>query len=624
MRLQSQEFKTVPREQIVSTSKRTVVKGSYHYEVSFREAEHHVIEVDLWIQTQGASALEIVFPVWTPGSYMIREYARNVEQITATAHEDATGSEGPSLAIEHLDKHRWLVNSEGAEWVRARYQLYAREMSVRTNWVERDYAFLTGAAAFPFVRGREDRPIVVRLQLPQQWANVATSLVRKTTTNQQIVELWADNYDDLVDSPIVCGMLDITPFEVGGREHYLVNCGGDDLWNGLRAVADIERIVAEHQQFWGVIPYDRYYFMNLITESGGGLEHDNSCVLMASRWAMRRRDGYLNWLALVSHEFFHTWNIRRLRPRELMRYDYEREQYLSELWIAEGITSYFDDLALVRCGLCTREEYLQRLSKNIANVQTAPGRSVQTLEDASWDTWIKHYRPDENTTNARISYYIKGMLVAWLLDAEIQRATGRARTLDEAVRLLWHERLKSGYTLADFSEIVDRVAGTSLSPWLNECVSSCDELDFEPALEWFGLRFKTNDRPTSDRPVNDRQAKEPGDKTGDVWIGSDSTGNEGRLWVRRVYRGSPSDIAGLNVDDELIALDGYRVDPATWPDRLGLYRPGDAVPLTISRRGKLIELPLRLGHKPTSTWQLEVSPTASSAAEENLRAWLRT
>lgn len=604
----------VSRDHIISPFSRTIVQCSSHYQVSFAEAEHHVVDVQLWVPVQGASALEIVFPVWTPGSYMVREYARNVEQLSASAHDDLGSQDGRPAALEHLDKHRWLISSPACEWVCVRYRLYAREMSVRTNWVERDFAFLTGAAAFPFVRGRQEQPIRVQLELPQQWSNVATSLTRKSGPTPQAVELWAENYNDLVDSPIVCGMLDVTPFEVGGKEHHLVNCGGDDLWDSLRAVADVERIVAEHQQFWGVVPYDRYYFLNLITESGGGLEHDNSCVLMASRWAMRRRESYLNWLALVSHEFFHTWNVRRLRPRELMQYDYEREQYLSELWIAEGVTSYYDDLALVRCGLCTREEYLQRLSKNIANVQTAPGRSVQSLEDSSWDTWIKHYRPDENTPNARISYYIKGMLVAWLLDVEIQRATGRSRSLDEAVRLLWHERLASGYSLADFSEIVDRVAGTPLSPWLSSCVSGCEELDFEPALEWFGLRFKTNDRPV----------KELADKTGDVWIGSDSTATDGRLWVRRVLRGSPSDVAGLNVDDELIALDGYRVDPASWPDRLGLYRPGDAVPLTVSRRGKLIELPLRLGRKPALSWQLEVSPTASLAAEENLRIWLRT
>lgn len=602
------------REQSTLVTFDQAVNASIRYEIAFHEADHHLIEVDLWLRAQGASALEVVFPVWTPGSYMIREYARNVEQIQATAH-DAPGSVGGHLVqIEHLDKHRWLVHTDSAQWICVRYRLYCREMSVRTNWVERDYAFLTGAAAFPLVRGREDRPIMVRLNLPPQWSSVATPLVRKSCSNPLSVELWAEDYDDLVDSPIVCGMLDVTPFEVGGREHYLVNSGGDDLWDSLRAVSDIERIVAEHQQFWGLVPYDRYFFLNLITESGGGLEHDNCCVLMAGRWTMRRRDTYLNWLALVSHEFFHTWNVRRLRPLGLMRYDYEREQYLGELWIAEGITSYFDDLALVRCGLCTCEEYLHRLSKSIATVQSAPGRLVQSLEESSWDAWIKHYRPDENALNSRISYYVKGMLVAWLLDTAIQKATARTRNLDEVMRQLWHERLQTGYTLSDFTEIVDRVAGTSLSPWLVECIQGCEELDFQPALDWFGLRFK----------CTEKSLKDYGDKTGDVWIGSDSTGNDGRLWVRRVVRGSPSDEAGLNVDDELIALDGFRLEPSSWPERLGMYCPGDSLPLTISRRGKLIELQLRLGSKPPVGWQLEVSPIASTASEENMRAWLRS
>ncbi len=609
----------MPQEQSLSASTPNAIACSGRFELSFREADHHVIDVELWLRCQGASVLELVFPVWTPGSYMIREYARNVEQLSAYAFAEPQSSTeclpadstAQPLTIEHLDKHRWMIQCEGCQWVAVRYRLYAREMSVRTNWVERDYAFITGAAAFPFVRGREDRPIVVRLDLPEQWTNVATSLVRKSGAAPQQVELWADNYDCLVDSPIVCGKLDVTPFEVGGREHYLVNVGGDALWDSLRAVSDIERIVAEHQQFWGVVPYERYYFLNLITESGGGLEHDNSCVLMASRWAMRRRDGYLNWLALVSHEFFHTWNVRRLRPRELMRYDYEREQYLNELWIAEGITSYFDDLALVRCGLCTREEYLQRLSKNITTVQTAPGRLIQSLQDSSWDTWIKHYRPDENTPNARISYYIKGMLVAWLLDVEIQRSTARTRNLDQVMRLLWDEHLRTGYTLEDFQNIVDRIAGKPLGGWLSDMVHGCDELDFASALEWLGLRFKTN-------ALKDGTT----DKTGEVWIGSDSSASDGRLWVRRVLRGSPSDVAGLNVDDELVALDGYRVEPATWPDRLGLYQPGDRLTLTIARRGKLMQLPIELGSKPSVTWQLEPSPTASSAAEDNLRTWL--
>jgi len=592
-----------------------------YYVVSLEQAAQHVLEIALWLPTEQHHALELVFPVWTPGSYMIREYARNIEQISATAWDQPDifdqqalnqQSQPQPVQLQRLDKHRWLLHAQPNQWICIRYRLYAREMSVRTNWLEHDYAFITGAATFPFVRTREQRPIHLELHLPDQWRDVATSLKRSTDSTCETVRLHAQNYDCLVDSPIVCGVLDSHAFQSGGAEHYLVHCGDHTLWNNERALSDIAIIVAEHQRFWGSVPYERYYFLNLITESGGGLEHDNSCVLMASRWAMRRRESYLNWLALVSHEFFHTWNVRRLRPRALMQYDYEREQYTSELWIAEGITSYFDDLALVRAGLCTREEYLARLSQNIATVHSTPGRLVQSLEDSSWDAWIKLYRPDENAPNVRISYYLKGLLVAWLLDAQLQQITERASNLDAVMRKLWEQCLSSGYTFADFARIVDDLSGGCLSQWLQTCVASCHELDYSQVLAWFGLRFKSNVATESASAV----------PTTPVWIGVETAINDGRLWVRRVLRDSPASRAGLNVDDELLALGGIRLEPSNWNDRLGLYQPGESWPLTISRRGKLRELQLTLAAKPSDTWQLEVAPDAPPSAAENLRVWL--
>jgi len=216
----------------------------------------------------------------------------------------------------------------------------------------------------------------------------------------------------LVDSPIVLGNIDIQSFECGEAKHYLASVGTDGLWNTKAAVKDVQRIVETEQKFWGEVPYTEYWFLNLATESGGGLEHDNSTVLMTSRWTMRQKSKYTEWLALVSHEFFHTWNVRRLRPKALTNYDFENEQYTNELWVAEGVTSYYDDLLLARSGLCSPKEYLDQISKGIAGVQTAPGRLVQPLSQSSFDAWIKFYRPDENANNSRVSYYTKGSLVA--------------------------------------------------------------------------------------------------------------------------------------------------------------------------------------------------------------------
>ena len=591
------------------------------YEVDFSHASRHLLSISLWIPPGANNAAKVVFPIWTPGSYMVREYTRNIESLVASCHAAPHEPKLAKLNSRRIGKNSWQFDADSTAWIQVHYQLYCREMSVRTNWVEQEFGFITGAAAFPYIDGRQSASIDVRLHVPESWGSVATSL-EQMGRSANTVCLRANGFDELVDSPIAVGSFPVRSFEVGDHMHYLASVGGDgssndsghELWDLDKAAADVATIVAEEQRFWGDIPYDDYWFINLLTETGGGLEHDNSTVLMTSRWTMRRRDSYLNWLALVSHEFFHTWNVRRLRPKALMTYDYQQEQYLRELWIAEGITSYFDDLFLVWTGLCTREEYLCRLSKNIQAVQTAPGRLVQGLADASWDTWVKHYRPDENTQNARISYYLKGAVLAWILDAEMRRISDNQHDLSTIMRQLWQEFRHTGYTICDFERLVELRYGTELREWLQAQVREPQELDFADTLRHFGLRFKA---------ANGKKEGICEKPLCDVWIGSDSSATEGRLLVRRVYRGSPSDAAGLNVDDELVALDGYRLTLDAWPDRLGMYQPGQELELLVARRGRLKQLKIRLGRKPTHTWQLEVDPAASSASKHSLNQWLR-
>ncbi len=587
--------------------------SSLIYEVDFNQASRHLLSISLWIPCIANNAVTIVFPVWTPGSYMIREYTRNIESLAASSHAAPLEPTLEHLTSRRIGKNSWQFDTDSSEWIQVHYQLYCREMSVRTNWVEQEFGFITGAATFPYIDGRQSESIDLRLQVPEKWGSVATSL-RQLDRKGRMVHLRAECFDDLVDSPIAVGSFPVRSFEVGNRLHYLANVGSDELWDLDKATADVAKIVAAEQRFWGEVPYDDYWFINLLTETGGGLEHDNSTVLMSSRWAMRKRDSYLNWLALVSHEFFHTWNVRRLRPKALMNYDYQQEQYLRELWIAEGITSYFDDLFLVWSGLCTREEYLCRLSKNIQAVQTAPGRLVQGLADASWDTWIKHYRPDENTQNSRINYYLKGATLAWILDGEMRRISDSQHDLSTVMKQLWQEFRHTGYTICDFERLVELRCGTELREWLHTQVREPQDLDFTATLRHFGLRFKAG---------NGKKEGACEKPTCDVWIGSDSTAAEGRLLVRRVYRGSPSDAAGLIVEDELVALDGYRLTPDAWPDRLGMYQPGQELELIVARRGRLKQLTICLGRKPAHNWQLEIDPAATSDSRQNLNQWLR-
>lgn len=532
-------------------------------------------------------------PVWTPGSYLVREYARHVEAVSAT---DAAGN---PLSFVKSRKNRWKVRTGGAEEIRFAYQVYCREMSVRTNWVEESYALLNGAATFVTLTECLAQPHEVKIELPAQWQTAMTGLTQTGPKS------WlAEDYDTLVDSPILCGNPAVYRFEVGGIPHFLANEGERGVWDGPRSAADTEKVALRHREMWGSLPYKKYVFLNLLTEAWGGLEHRNSACLMASRWATRTRKGYLKWLHLVSHEFFHVWNIKRLRPLELGPFDYENENYTRSLWIAEGFTDYYGPLIVHRAELSTTEEYLDSLSETIHTLQSTPGRLVQSAEQASWDAWIKLYRPDENSVNTTISYYTKGAVVAWLLDARIRRATENAKSLDDAMRLAFENYSgERGFSTEQFKALAADVAGLTADEFFRRTVETTEELDYTEALEWFGLRFKAQEVP----------------KHGGA-MGCETRIDHGRLIVKRVLRGTSAWHAGLSADDEIIAIDDFRVHADHISQRLEDYHPGDNVSVLISRRDVLIRLDLTLGEEP-KRWHLEILPDATDAQKQNLARW---
>jgi predicted metalloprotease with PDZ domain len=582
------------------------------YRLSFRQSESHRVDIELTVPTDGKSTIELMMPVWTPGSYLVREYARQIETITAS-----NGLSNAPLLLEKRTKNRWRVECDGVSEVVVRYSLYCREMGVRTNWVERDFAFLTGAATYLTRVDALDRQHIVRLDATPNWPQVATSLAKQSDDTWVRV---AKNFDELVDSPIVLGNIDIQSFECGGAKHYLASVGTDGLWNTKAAVKDVQRIVETEQKFWGEVPYTEYWFLNLATESGGGLEHDNSTVLMTSRWTMRQKSKYTDWLALVSHEFFHTWNVRRLRPKALTSYDFENEQYTNELWVAEGVTSYYDDLLLARSGLCSPKEYLDQISKGVAGVQTAPGRLVQPLSQSSFDAWIKFYRPDENANNSRVSYYTKGSLVAMLLDAEIRLATKNAKSLDDVMRQLWKEHRVGGYVTADVLRIANQVSGQKLDAWFKDHIDGTKELDFASVLKVYGLEWKPKE---SKESTDKKELTENNEKYGSTYVGLDVTAQQGKAMIDKVTKGSPAENAGINSGDELISLDGYRIAAENWGERLGLYRPNEILECIVARRGKILKLPLKLGEQSKESWTLQRIAKPSDEQESAWRNWLQ-
>ncbi len=573
------------------------------YVVRLSQPEAHLIEVEARYPSSGQDSLTLFLPVWTPGSYLVREYARQVHSLAAV---DPAGRD---LEVEKVAKNRWKVTTSGTPEVIFRYRLYAREMSVRTNFVDSHFALINGAATFITLPGELDRPHQVRFELPAGWSRVTTSLAAADDSGRVFR---AADFDELVDSPFHLGNPAVHEVVVEGVPHRLVNEDEAEVWDGALSIADIGRIAQAHRRLWGGFPYPDYTFINLLTETDGGIEHKASTVLMASRFATRTRESYVGWLSLVSHELFHAWNGKRLRPVELGPFDYENEVHSRGLWWVEGVTSYYDDLLVRRSGITADDEYLKLLSKAITKLETSPGRKVQPLEEASFDAWIKHYRPDESDVNTRMSYYTKGAVVAFLLDMEIRRATSGKKSLDDAMRLAysrWSGAL--GFTGPELRALMSEVAGTDLSAFFHRALESTADLGYQPALDWLGLKL-----------VPDEDEAPDEDALAAGWLGGTLEDESGQLWATEIPQGTPAHTAGLNVDDELIAIDGIRVTPATYEDRLAAYRPGERVELTVARRERLVKLVATLAEKPQPAWQLALDEKATPQQIERRQAWL--
>jgi predicted metalloprotease with PDZ domain len=614
------------------------------YILRFPAPQSHYVEVEASFPTQGNERVELMMAVWTPGSYLVREFARHVEDLKAR------GEKVGSLGIEKLRKNRWRVETQGESRITISYRLYCREMSVQTNWVDSSFALLNGASTFlTFPGDAGARPHEVTLELPPGWLKTVTGLPE--TPDGLPHRYVAADFDTLVDSPLYAGNPALYEFEVDGIPHILLNEGEGGVWDGPRSARDVESIVRVQRDFWGFLPYKKYVFFNILTESGGGLEHKNSTVLMYTRWATRTRPTYLNWLYLVSHEFFHTWNVKRLRPAELGPFDYEAEVHTRSLWIAEGITNYYDRLFVRRAGLCTVSEYLagpvssaegDRPIGDIERLQTIPGRLVQPLESASFDAWIKFYRRDENTINTAISYYTKGAVVGFLLDAEIRRATNGAKSLDDVMRLAY-QRFSgdNGFSPADFQKLAQEVAGSplDLAPWFHKALETTEELDYDTALAWFGLRFAPANEVGGDEGESpskeDASAKgegspgpgrsdrtKPSGKPPKAWLGLETRVDDGRLIVSQVRRDTPAATAGFNVDDEILAINDDRIRASQWSKRMEAYRPNEQVSVLIARRDRLQRLQATFGQEPPRRWVVEIDPGADDAQKAHRRAWL--
>jgi predicted metalloprotease with PDZ domain len=589
------------------------------YSIVPKQPAAHLFEVTVTVADPDPAGQRFMLPVWIPGSYMVREFARNI--VTLRAFNEA----GRKVRIEKTDKHTWqAAPSHGA--LTLRYEVYAWDMSVRAAHLDDTTGFFNGTSVFLAAVGHEAAPCLVDIQKPagvayRSW-RVATALSEARGTKRYgFGEYSAQNYDELVDHPVTLGEFALATFKAHGVPHDIVIAGRVVALDMARLAADLKRIceaqIALFEPKSKKAPLERYVFMTQAVSDGyGGLEHRASTALICNRSDLpvegrpQTTEGYRTYLGLCSHEYFHTWNVKRIKPAAFAPYDLTRENYTSLLWLFEGFTSYYDDLILVRSGLIKPEEYFGLLGKVVGGVLRGSGRLKQTVAESSFDAWVKYYRQDENAPNAIVSYYTKGSLVALAFDLTIRAQTGNRKSLDDVMRLLWQRFGRDfyrgkpvGVAEDEVEAIFTEATGVELGALFEQAVRSTRDLPLETLLEPFGMALT---------PEADRNGKPS--LGARLRGGADCT-------LTAVHDGSAAQKAGLSAGDVLVAIDGLRVTGANLDALLSRYLPGAKVEVHAFRRDELRTAQVKLDGPEVSRYSLSV--TDKRATTRNWRErWL--
>lgn len=594
------------------------------YTVRFPEPGQHVFEVSLEISGLAAGQHRLSLPVWTPGSYEVVDFARNLFDLSAS-------TPGGPLMLDHETKNRWGFRLEAAARVHVHYRIWAYELSVHGAHLDATHAYWNGAQMFLLVDDYRNRPHDVFIECPPGW--------RVSTGLDALPEApgWyrAGDYDTLIDCPVEVGTQAVYSFSVDDIPHQVAVWGHGNEDPAV-LIPDIERIVRTHRDLFGELPYRHYTFLLQLTDRGtGGLEHLNSTTCGIQRFMFRPRKSYRRVLALLSHEFFHLWNVKRIHPEALGPFDYDREVYTRLLWAMEGFTDYYAYLALVRGGLYTPKEYLQGLGDRIKRYEALPGRFVQSLAESSFDTWIKLYKPGPDSPNRTISYYLKGDLVGTCLDLELRRRTDGRGSLDEVLRRLYRRygRHGVGFPEQAYLETLEEVGEGSFAEFYAHYIEGTDALPIDTYLGYAGLAVERGYRPSEDEDKDaesspageDKETAKPLVTTPRPWLGVELKVRDGhRLMVATSYRPGPA-AAALYPDDELIALNGYRIDDLKGlQQRLRLdHRPGEVVLVTCFRLGRLETVAITLGTAPFDHVRVRPQETAAPEARRLFQDWLK-
>ncbi|NJN74146.1 MAG: M61 family metallopeptidase [Limnothrix sp. RL_2_0] len=571
------------------------------YYVAMPNPHNHLFELEIQIKGWQGKVLDLRMPTWTPGSYLIREYARHVQDFAAIA--SATEE---SLTWHKQAKNHWQISTGDTTDITVRYRVYANELTVRTNHLDATHGYFNGAALFFFVPGYTDESFILTVEPPHEAWQINTTLPLLEDYENRF---WVENFDVLVDSPVEVGLHESYEFIYNDKPHRWVVWGDGNL-DVDQAIADTKNIIkVEADIYGGDLPYDEYMFLLHLSSSGyGGLEHKESCSLNYPRFGFKKRDSYNRFMQLVAHEFFHLWNVKRIRPKALEVFDYENENYTPSLWFSEGITSYYDLIIPLWAGVYNEKFFLESLGKDISRYLTTPGRFVQPLAESSFDAWVKLYRRDANSNNSQMSYYLKGAMVSLMLDLLIRDRHNNQKSLDNVMQVMWEQFGKEeiGFTPEQAQQVIEGVAGCNLDDFFQRYLHGFEEVNLDHYLEPFGLKLK---------PIYDDN-KVP-------YLGAIAKTTNNQTLVESVDSGSPAHRAGIDPGDEILAIADYRITADQLGDRLQNYQAGDTISITIFQQDQLKTLAVTLAEAQPSSYQVKKNPQASATQQQKLKGWLQ-
>lgn len=573
-----------------------MVQAQISYKVLLNDPQMRYATVEIEVMNHKKPELKFKMPVWTPGSYMIREFARNVESFVAY---DANGSE---LVSYKEDKNTWVVKNNKTLSFSVSYRVYANEVSVRTTFINNETAFLSGTSLFMYADGYAHLPGKVKIEKPERWTQIATGL--KAIDDEPNTFAY-DDYDELADCPIQVGDFKVLSFEVKGIPHHVALVGHSNVQEA-QLITDLKKVCETTASVVNRFDFDSYwFFVHHVDQGGGGLEHRNSTAVVMPRWNYSNTEQYQGFLRLCAHEYFHTWNIKRIRPIELGPFDYDKEVYSQQLWVAEGITSYYDKLIMLRAGFTTPEAFLGTLGGNIGYAENTPGAKVQSLAMSSMDAWIKFYRPDENSVNSSISYYTKGAVAAAFLDLTIRTETNGQKSLDDLLIYLYdtyYVKRKRGFTVAEFNQAASLIAGKNLNDLMHQLIYTTQTPDYASLYSNFGVTYKTVPQQTP-------------------FIGVNASEQNGQHVVSSVLVNSSAFVAGLTKGDVVLSINGMK-PVGDLNSFLQQFDIGSSLKVLVIRGGVTLNFELILTKNPYPKHILEKNTDLGPRQEKLYNHWL--